>query len=162
MYPTTFLLNLSSTSWGVNWIEPTSAWSRKIDKTMRTVPGEFLGIGDSGFPVYSSITTTIPIEAFGSGKGYVWWTEFGVKRCSTGLITLLESWRSVNYYLIKLWRSYFEIAAVSFYLTCSISSDWHYEVLLLIFLTRYARYFAILILSLLINGQLAIWNLTEF
>ena len=58
---------------------------------MRTVLGEFLGIGDSGFLVYSSITTTVPVEALEPGKGYVWWTEFGVKRCSIGLVTLLES-----------------------------------------------------------------------
>ena len=71
VYPTTFLSNLSSSSWGVNWIEPSRVWSRKIDKTMRTAPGEFFSIGDSGFPVYSSITTSVSVEVFRSGKGYV-------------------------------------------------------------------------------------------
>ena len=52
---------------------------------------EFLSIGDSGFLVYSNIATFVPIEALEPDKGYVWWTKFGVKWCSTGLVTLLES-----------------------------------------------------------------------
>ena len=39
VYLLTFLLNLSSTPWGVNGIEPTRAWSKKIDKPC----GLFLG-----------------------------------------------------------------------------------------------------------------------
>ena len=55
----------------------------EIDNPWVPVPGESMGIGDSGFPVYSSVTIPVPVEVFGPGKGYVWWTEFGDKWCST-------------------------------------------------------------------------------
>ena len=51
---------------------------------------ESLSIGDSGFLVYSSITTSVPVEAFMPRKGYVGWMDFGVKWCSTGLVTSLK------------------------------------------------------------------------
>ena len=46
---------------------------------MGMISGKSLGIGDSRFPVYSSITTSVSVEMFRPGKGYVWWTEFGEK-----------------------------------------------------------------------------------
>ena len=78
MYPTTFLLNLSSTTWEVKGIEPARAWSRKIDNPWVSVPGKFLGIGDSRFPVYSTITIPVLVWRSGPIRGMFGDLDFGI------------------------------------------------------------------------------------
>ena len=40
---------------------------------------------------YDRVLPPVFILEFGPGKGFGWWTEIGVKWCTTGLVTLLES-----------------------------------------------------------------------
>ena len=69
VYPTTFLLTLSSKLHGELIESSQQGLGRGNWQTMGTVPGEFLGIGDSGFPAYSSITILVSVWRSGPARG---------------------------------------------------------------------------------------------